>query len=81
MTKHPSQSTAILPCDHCAATGLVRGEATIKCALCEGTGRVLGTVCLCCDGQGVNHVSTDVLCPHCGGMGAVCELAWPTSAR
>lgn len=46
----------------------------MRCAACEGSGRILEACCLCCDGVGSQQVTVKMLCPECFAQGYDEEL-------
>jgi DnaJ-class molecular chaperone len=52
-------------CPVCNGTSVVDAEELIPCAACEGTGKVLGTVCEFCDGFGEREIIAKAICPKC----------------
>ena len=52
-------------CNVCNGTSVIDGEWLIKCAACDGTGKILGNVCEYCEGFGERTVTTKVMCPKC----------------
>jgi DnaJ-class molecular chaperone len=52
-------------CFTCDGSGVVFVTELVKCAACEGTGKILGNVCPCCDGFGEQKISFDAICPVC----------------
>jgi RecJ-like exonuclease len=52
-------------CPVCNGTSVIDGFELIRCAGCEGTGKILGSVCDSCDGFGEKTITTKVICPKC----------------
>jgi DnaJ-class molecular chaperone len=58
-----------LPCRTCNDAGVIDEDEPIECAACDGTGKTMGTLCICCDGSGEQQVMAKAICPDCmGGM-------------
>jgi hypothetical protein len=56
-------------CETCGGSGVLRGSATVPCAGCDGTGRILGDRCPECRGLEFQVVETDAPCSQCDGNG------------
>jgi DnaJ-class molecular chaperone len=53
------------PCLVCNGTRVVDGTELIRCGACEGTGKILRSVCDACLGFGEQTVVAKVICPKC----------------
>jgi hypothetical protein len=42
-------------------------DEPIPCAACDGTGTILASPCISCDGADIQHVTTKAICPDCLG--------------
>ena len=62
---------AVAGCESCGGSGVLRGSATVPCAACNGTGRIIGKLCPECRGLEFQVVDTDAPCNQCGGSGFV----------
>jgi DnaJ-class molecular chaperone len=52
-------------CPVCNGTSIIDGVGLIKCAACDGTGKILRSVCEYCEGFGEREVATKVMCHKC----------------
>jgi DnaJ-class molecular chaperone len=66
-----SAERAMAGCESCGGSGVVRGCATVPCAACNGTGRVIGEHCPACRGLQFQVVEIDAPCNQCSGSGFV----------
>jgi DnaJ-class molecular chaperone len=62
---------AMTGCEFCGGSGVVRGTATVPCAGCDGTGRIMDERCPECRGLEFQVVEIDAPCNHCDGSGFV----------
>jgi DnaJ-class molecular chaperone len=60
-----AKPTVPTQCPVCNGTNVVDAEELIACAACEGTGKVLGTMCEYCDGFGERLIIVKAICPRC----------------
>jgi DnaJ-class molecular chaperone len=57
------------PCEFCNNTGMIQLDELMKCAACEGTGKIYGNPCVACQGTGQQQIVVSVVCPKCEGEG------------
>ena len=53
-------------CPVCKGTGILKVTEGLRCAACDGSGRLLDAPCICCNGEGVQQVIVKAICPSCG---------------
>jgi DnaJ-class molecular chaperone len=59
----------MMTCEWCHGAGVVIAPQKLKCAACEGSGRILAGTCPACDGHGYAVVTTEIICDLCDGAG------------
>ena len=62
---------AMARCESCGGSGVLRGSATVPCAACDGTGRIMVDLCPECRGLEFQVVEIDAPCNQCSGSGFV----------
>jgi DnaJ-class molecular chaperone len=68
----PTRKELLPPkCGKCDGEGLIPTHAIVECQVCDGTGDVLGSICLVCAGPGTASVETAILCDQCDGVGYI----------
>jgi DnaJ-class molecular chaperone len=66
-----SAEQAMVGCQSCGGSGVVRGSTTVVCTACKGTGRLLEEHCPACRGLEFQVVEVDTPCNQCDGDGFV----------
>jgi len=52
-------------CTICKGTGYISVTEVTPCAACDGTGKVIGSVCFYCHGTGTQIIDARAFCPLC----------------
>jgi DnaJ-class molecular chaperone len=60
-----SNVNSFADCSRCHGNGVIDIADVVRCAGCQGTGRILGNPCDSCDGTGTVAVIVKAICPIC----------------
>ena len=52
-------------CSECKGIGYVISVELVSCPACDSTGKLLDSICDCCNGAGKQLVEINVPCPRC----------------